>query len=801
MISKKSLSEQDIRTKFITPAIEKAGWNKITQMGEDVALTDGKIFIRGKMFARGKLKRADYVLYYKPNIPVAIVEAKDNNHTVRHGIQQALGYRELLEDVPCVYSSNGDAFFEHDFTASNGKIEREISLDEFPSPEELWKRYKKLKGITDDDVEQVATQDYFVDGSGFNPRYYQQIAINRIVEAIAKGQNRILLVLATGTGKTYVAFHIIHRLWKSNKKKRILFLADRNALINQTVTGDFKPFGKAMTVIKKKKIDKSYEIYLALYQGLTGYNEDKDAFREFSRDFFDLIVIDECHRGSASEESAWREILEYFDSATHIGLTATPKETSKVSNIDYFGDPIYTYSLKQGIDDGFLAPYQVLRIGLNVDLEGWRPEAGKTDKNGQLVEDREYNTKDYDRNLIIDERTEIVAKKLTEYLKKNDRFAKAIIFCVDIDHAERMAEALKNENQDLVKKNSKYVMQITGDNEEGKRQLHPFQKEEYRYPVLVTTSKMLTTGVNAPTCKLIVLDANIGSMTEFKQIIGRGTRLCPEFGKYFFTIIDFRNNASKFSDKNFDGPPIQDKNFGQDDEIDLPEPDNTNQPEDDNEMPEPDDFQETDPNPDNETGGGEIDKPTPRKVCVNGVDVKVLNERVQYYGHDGKLITEKLDDFSKKNIRSKFRTLDDFLNRWQNTEKKKAIISELEEEGVLLFDLQQEVLKKTGKELDPFDLVCHVAFDMPPLSRKERAENVKKRNYFAKYGEKSRKVLENLLEKYADEGVENIESLQILKLAPLNSIGTPREIWELFGNKEGYLKAVEDLENEIYKAA
>ena len=801
MVSKKNLSEQDIRTKYITPAIEKAGWDKITQFGEDVALTDGKIFIRGKMFARGKLKRADYVLYYKPNIPVAIIEAKDNTHTVRHGIQQALGYRELLEDVPCVYSSNGDGFFEHDFTASNGKVEREISLDEFPSPEELWKRYKKLKGIAKDDVEQIAAQDYHVDGSGLNPRYYQQIAINRIVEAIAKEQKRILLVLATGTGKTYVAFHIIHRLWKSKKKKRILFLADRNALINQTVTGDFKPFGKAMTVIRKKKIEKSHEIYLALYQGLTGYDEDKDAFREFSRDFFDLVVIDECHRGSAKEDSAWREILEYFDSATHIGLTATPKETSKVSNIDYFGEPIYTYSLKQGIDDGFLAPYQVLRIGLNVDLEGWRPETGKKDKDGNLVDDREYNTKDYDRNLIIDERTEIVAKKITEYLKKNDRFAKAIIFCVDIDHAERMAAALKNENQDLVKKNSKYVVQITGDNSEGKKQLYPFQKEEYRYPVLVTTSKMLTTGVNAPTCKLIVLEANIGSLTEFKQIIGRGTRLAPEYGKYFFTIIDFRNNASQFSDPKFDGPPIQDEKFGQDDEIDLPEPDNTDQVDEDTEIPNPDDFQETSTDTGNETGGGEIEETPPRKVTVNGVDVKVLNERVQYYGHDGKLITERLEDYSKKNILSKFRTLNDFLNQWQGSDKKKAIIKELENQGILLFELEKEIKKKTGKVLDPFDLICHVAFDMPPLSRKERAEKVKKRNYFARYGDQARKILENLLDKYADEGVENIESLQVLKLSPLNTFGSPREIWKLFGDKKGYLEAVGQLENEIYKAA
>ncbi len=801
MISKKKLSEQDIRTKFITPAIEKAGWDKITQLGEDVTLTEGKIFIRGKLYARGKVKRADYVLYYKPNIPVAIIEAKDNNHTVRQGIQQALGYRDLLQDVPCVYSSNGDGFFEHYLTASNGKIEREIALDAFPSPQQLWKRYKKFKGINETSETAVAEQDYYFDSSGKKPRYYQQIAINRIVESIAKGENRILLVLATGTGKTYVAFQAIYRLWKSGMKKRILFLADRNALINQTITGDFRPFGEAMTVIRKKKINKSFEIYLALYQGLTGYNEDKDAFRKFSRDFFDLVIIDECHRGSAAADSAWREILDYFNAATHIGLTATPKETAKVSNIDYFGDPIYTYSLKQGIDDGFLAPYQVLRIGLNVDLEGWRPEDGKTDKDGIPVEDREYNIKDYDRNLVIDERTEIVAKKLTEYLRRNDRFAKAIIFCVDIDHAERMAEALRNENQDLVTKNPKYVMQITGDNEEGKRELHPFQNEESRYPVLVTTSKMLTTGVDAPTCKLIVLDANIGSMTEFKQIIGRGTRLSPEFGKFFFTIIDFRNNASKFSDPEFDGPPIQDERFGEDDIIDVPDPDNTDQADDEIAPPDPDDFQETKSDQENEEGGGEIDEPHPRKIYVNDVEVSVLNERVQYYGHDGKLTTQSLEDFTKQNVLKQYKSLNDFLGKWQSAEKKKAIIEELEQQGVLLFDLQREIKQKTGKELDPFDLICHIAFEMPPLTRKERAENVKKRNYFAKYGDNARKVLENLLDKYADEGVENIESLQVLKLEPLRNFGTPREIWDFFGNKQEYLEAIKELENEIYRTA
>ncbi len=499
MQMKNKLSERDICTKYITPALEKNGWDKMTQLYEEVSLTDGRIIVKGKLYTKAKAVRADYVLYYKPNIPIAIIEAKDNKHSVRAGMQQALKYRKYLQDVPCVYSSNGDAFIEHDFTQSNGVIEREIALNEFPSPEELWKRYKKLNNIENETVAKIAEQDYFYDPTGRKPRYYQQIAINRIVEAIAKGQKRIILVLATGTGKTYVAFQTIYRLWKSGAKKRILFLADRNALIRQTKTGDFKHFGEALTVIRKKKIDKSYEIYLALYQGLTNYDENTDAYRQFSPDFFDLIVIDECHRGSTKSDSEWRKILDYFKNATHIGLTATPKETKKVSNIDYFGEPIYTYSLKQGIDDGFLAPYQVMRVGINVDLEGWRPEDGKTDKSGNLVEDREYNRSDYDRTLVIDDRTQIVAKKLTEFLKNTDRMSKTIIFCVDIDHAQRMRQELINLNADIYSKNGKYIMQITGDNEEGKLELDSFQNPEHPYPTLVTTSKLLTTGVDVPT--------------------------------------------------------------------------------------------------------------------------------------------------------------------------------------------------------------------------------------------------------------------------------------------------------------
>ena len=565
-MNKKTLSERDICTKFITPALEHAGWDKISQILEEVTFTDGKIYVRGRFSARGARKRADYILYYKPNIPIAIIEAKDNNHSVRAGIQQALDYARIL-DIPCVFSSNGDGFLFHDRTSLEN-IESELSIDEFPSPELIWKKYKKYKGIVSSDAERIISQDYYFDGSGRKPRYYQQIAINRTVEAIAKGQNRILLVMATGTGKTYTAFQIIHRLWKAGAKKRILFLADRNALIDQTKRGDFKHFKDKMTVVKHRQIDKSYEIYLALYQGLSGSEEEANVYKQFTPDFFDLIVVDECHRGSAKEDSAWHEILSYFKKATHIGLTATPKETKETSNIEYFGEPVYTYSLKQGIDDGFLAPYRVIRVSLNVDAEGWRPESGKKDKDGQIVDDRIYNRLDYDRNLVIDERTMKVAEKVTEFLKGYDRFAKTIIFCVDIDHAERMRNSISNKNSDLVAENYKYVMQITGDNEEGKRELYNFTNPDEKYPVIATTSELMTTGVDAQTCKLIVLDANINSMTKFKQIIGRGTRIYEDQDKMFFTILDFRNATDLFADKDFDGDPIKIKTVDESTSID-----------------------------------------------------------------------------------------------------------------------------------------------------------------------------------------------------------------------------------------
>ena len=794
-MKKKTLSERDICTKFITPAIEKAGWDKLTQLLEEVSFTDGKIYVRGKLTARGARKRADYILYYKPNIPVAIVEAKDNKHSVRSGMQQALNYAKIL-DIPCVFSSNGDGFLFHDRTAADSNVETELNLDSFPSPDELWQKYKKYKGIETPEAEKVVAQDYYFDSSGRKPRYYQQIAINRTVEAIAKGQDRILLVMATGTGKTYTAFQIIHRLWKSGKKKRILFLADRNALIDQTRRGDFKHFKDKMTVVKHRMIDKSYDVYLALYQGLSGADEQANAYKQFSPEFFDLIVIDECHRGSAKENSAWREILNYFSKATHIGLTATPKETSEVSNSEYFGEPLYTYSLKQGIDDGFLAPYRVVRINLNVDAEGWRPEKGKTDKDGIEVEDRVYNRKDFDRNLVIEERTQTVARKLTEFLKGYDRYAKTIVFCTDIDHAERMRSALSNLNADLVAQSYKYIMQITGDNDEGKRELDNFINPEEAYPVIATTSELMTTGVDAQTCKVIVLDSEIKSMTKFKQIVGRGTRINEEFDKFYFTILDFRNVTDLFADKDFDGDPIRVKPVPEDTDLGgiVDEEETFETPVIDEETGE--EVIVTPPirYPEPQSPTGKVSEPR-EKVYVNGVDVSVLISRDMYFDNDGKPITTSLKDHTKELLKGQYASLDDFLKHWNSTEKKEALIKELEEQGVLVEALRDAV----NREVDLFDLICHVAFEQPPLTRRERANNVKKRNYFTKYGDQARKVLESLLEKYADEGVTNIESMDVLKVKPLNKFGSPLEIIKQFGSKQKYLEAVKELEQELYR--
>ena len=793
MTSKKELSEKDICTKYIQPALEKAGWDIHTQIREEVSLTEGRIYVKGNLTSRGKRKRADYILYYKPNIPIAVIEAKDNRHSVKAGIQQALGYAEIL-DIPSAFSSNGDGFYGHDKTRTDGKIERELTLDEFPSPDVLWQRYKKYKGILAEEQEKISTQDYFFDGTDYTPRYYQQIAINRTVEAIAKGQNRILLTMATGSGKTYTAFQIIHRLWKGHARKRILFLADRHALIDQTKRRDFRHFKDKMTVIKQKKIDKSYEIYLALYQGLTDYDQDKDAYRQFSQDFFDLVVIDECHRGSTAENSAWRAILDYFSNATHIGLTATPKETKTASNTEYFGDPIYTYSLKQGIQDGFLAPYKVYRVGLNVDLEGWQPEQGKTDKQGQPIENRTYNSRDFDRNLVIDERTEAVARKVTQYLKATNRFDKTIIFCVDIEHAQRMRAAIANENCALMAENSKYVMQITGDNEEGKMELDNFTNPEEKYPVIATTSKLMTTGVDAPTCKLIVLDSNIQSMTEFKQIIGRGTRINEAFGKTFFTIMDFRNVTNLFADPGFDGDPVRVKELGEDDKFETPEEESAG-----NDTIIGDDGEEIIFEPPIYEPGN-MDDPVakiPRtKQYVNGVNVAILNERIQYMDGNGQLITGSLKDYTRQKVREQYQSLDAFLNKWNQAEKKHAIIEELTQQGIVFEDLKDAI----SKEMDVFDLICHAAFGQPPLTRAERVKNVKKRDFFAQYGEQARKVLEALLDKYADEGIENIEDMKILQVNPLNQFGSPIEIVKMFGGKKQYRIALGKLEQQIYVA-
>lgn len=783
-MDKKKLSERDICSKFITPAITNAGWDLHTQIREEVSFTKGRIIVRGKLHSRGEQKRADYILYYKSNIPIAIIEAKDNAHSVGAGMQQALNYAETLE-IPFVFSSNGDAFLLHDRTGHADKTELEIGLNQFPSPEDLWLRYCAWKGIETEQAKTTVEMPYYDDGSGRAPRYYQASAINNTVEAVAKGQQRVLLVMATGTGKTYTAFQIIWRLWKSGTKKRILFLADRNILVNQTKNNDFKPFGAAMTKISKRQIDKSYEIYLSLYQAVTGNEEEKNIYKQFSPDFFDLIVVDECHRGSAAEDSAWREVLEYFSNATHIGLTATPKETKEVSSITYFGDPVYSYTLKQGIEDGFLAPYKVVRIDIDKDLEGWRPSVGQVDKKGQLIEDRIYNQSDMDRTLVLEKRTELVAQKITEYLTLTDPYAKTIVFCDDIDHAERMRQALVNLNPERIKENRKYIMRITGDEKEGKDELDNFINPEERYPVIATTSKLMTTGVDAQTCKLIVLDQNIKSMTEFKQIIGRGTRINEDFGKYWFTIMDFKKATELFADKNFDGEPVV---------IFNPKPGEPPVPPDEGGEAEGGAEQgggKPDVTGGDDTGTGGEGR---TKYVVGNVEVRIVSQRVQYYGPEGKLITESLKDYTRTNVRKDYASLDEFLKSWTSAERKAALIAELEQHGVLIDALAEEV----GKDFDPFDLVCHIAFDQPPLTRKERANQVKKRNYFAKYGGQARKVLEALLDKYADTGVQHIEDIKILTLDPFKSMGSAPELMSAFGGKPAYLAALKELEQQLY---
>lgn len=797
-----NLTEADIITKCVMPAILNAGWDNTTQIRQEVKLRDGKVIVRGKVAARRTVKSADIVLYHKPGIPLAVIEAKANKHEIGKGMQQGIEYARLL-DVPFVFATNGDGFIFRDATAAEGEcLEKQITLDDFPSPAELWQKFCLWKGYTQAQLP-VITQDYYDDGSGKSPRYYQLQAINKTIEAVSNGQNRVLLVMATGTGKTYTAFQIIWRLWKSKNKKRILFLADRNILVDQTKNNDFQPFGTAMTKVSGRTIDPAYEIHLALYQAITGPEEDQKAFKQVAPDFFDLIVIDECHRGSASEDSAWREILDYFSSATQIGLTATPKETHEVSSTDYFSDPVYVYSLKEGIEDGFLAPYKVVRVDIDVDLQGWRPTKGQTDLNGEVIDDRIYNQKDFDRTMVIDERTELVARTITDYLKRTNPMDKTIVFCNDIDHAERMRRALVNLNPEQVKKNDKYIMKITGDDEIGKAQLDNFINPKKPYPVIATTSELMTTGVDAKTCKLVVLDQNIQSMTKFKQIIGRGTRIDERYGKLWFTILDFKKATELFADERFDGIPEKVMDTTPEDIAD-PESDFEEKLE---EISEHDEEQVTGvdepPAPPYQVTDTDDVGPLPeedekkiRKFHVNGVAVGVIAQRVQYYDADGKLVTESFKDYTRKTLLKEYASLDDFTRKWQDADRKEAIIHELEQQGIIWEVLAEEV----GKDLDPFDILCHVVYGQPPLTRKERAENVRKRNYFTKYSEAAQAVLDNLLDKYADAGVQEIESIQVLKLKPFDSMGTLPEIIKTgFGDRNGYNQALSELENEIYQ--
>jgi type I restriction enzyme, R subunit len=759
------------------------------------------------MVTRGKSKYADYVLYYKPNIPIAIIEAKENNRSVGDGMQQALGYADTL-NIPFVFSSNGDGFVFQDRTGTMPETESTLSLEAFPPPERLWSAYREWKGLSPE-AEEVVLQEYFDDGGGREPRYYQRNAVNAATEAIAKGQDRVLLVMATGTGKTYTAFQIIWRLWKAGRKKRVLYLADRNVLIDQTMVNDFRPFKGAMAKLttatgtieaeggttiriaraidQKRRIDTSYEIYLSLYQAITGPEDRQKLFREFSPGFFDLIVVDECHRGSADDDAAWREILEYFSAATQIGMTATPKETRYASNINYFGPPVYSYSLKQGIQDGFLAPYKVINVHIDVDVDGYRPTAGKTDSSGEEIPDRIYNQTDFDRTLVIDDRTKLVARRVTEFLKESgDRFQKSILFCVDQEHAARMRQALVNENPDLSNQNRKYVMRITGNDREGQDQLGNFIDPEARFPVLVTTSRLLSTGVDAQTCRLIVLDRPVGSMTEFKQILGRGTRVHEDTGKFYFTLMDFRGATHHFADPDFDGEPVQIYEPGEDDPITPPDETAILQISEDEIVYDPNNDISIRP-----------DEPENRKFYVNGVLVEIIAERVKYLDGDGKLITESLREWSRRAVKSRFASLDLFLRRWNAADRKQAIIDELEEEGLRLEPLAEEV----NPDLDPFDLICHVAYGAPPRTRRERADNVRKRDVFGKYGSQARAVLDALLDKYQDQGIVDLGDPRILQIAPIDKIGTPVELIRRFGSRAGFDQAVHELQSALYEAA
>lgn len=848
-MDKKQLSEADIRSKFIDPAIVKAGWSETSQIYREYTIAPGRIVVRGQKAQRNKQSAlfADYLLCWQYGQPLAVVEAKDNRHTVGAGLQQATDYAERM-GVPFAFSSNGDGFVFRDATLSDGELIREISLEEFPSPEQLWERYCAWKGWTPEQ-RKVNAFAYHQGDSSRVPRYYQLHAINRTLEAVAAGQNRVLLVMATGTGKTYTAFQIIWRLLKSGAKKRILFLADRNILVDQTMVGDFKPFKGGMAKLsphakgiervevdgsktveelelaitrgKKasgKQVNKAYEVYLGLYQAVTGKKGADDVYKQFSPEFFDLIIIDECHRGSASEDSAWREILEYFSSATQVGLTATPKETEDASNIHYFGEPVYTYTLKQGIEDGYLAPYKVVRVDLDRDTFGWRPPKGMLDDNGQPIEDRIYNAADMNRNLVLGLRDRVVADKITQYLKGTDRNAKTIVFCEDIDHAERMTAALQNANADICDTRPKYVMQITGDNAVGKRELDNFIDPDCADPVIAVTSKLMTTGVDAQTCKLVVLDQTIKSMTLFKQIIGRGTRLNEARGKQFFTILDFKRATELFADKDFDGEPVQvyEPKGNQDGDIVPPEPDPAQGEEEGADAGVGAQPTAGGKDPAGVYGGhtgqppltAEEDKPR-KYVIGNRVTVSISRERVQYLDGDGKLVTESLKDFTRINLQRKYESLDQFLQAWSGAARKAALVEELQHHGVLLDVLTEELAQEKGQgsalaEADPLDVLLHVAYDQPLLTRSERARRARKKlqddGIYAKYGDTARKVLEALIDKYADEGIFAIENNDILKVQPFSQMGSNVELIKSFGgSKQHYQAAMAQLQHAIYQ--
>ncbi|MBO0612703.1 MAG: hypothetical protein RL122_2113 [Pseudomonadota bacterium] len=779
-MDKRQQSETDMETKYIIPALHKAGWDVMTQVFQQFPLTAGKVHVRGQVSSRGKPQRADFALFYKPNIPLAIIEAKKNTKSIGAGQDQGRAYAQML-DVPFVFTSNGDGFIFHDKTNLE-QPNTELTLDQFPTPSVLWEKLCRWKDYQPDQ-QALLGQDYYDDGSGKAPRYYQMQAINKTIEAIAQGKNRVLLVMATGTGKTFTAFQIIWRLWKAGRKQRILFLADRNILVDQTKNNDFRPFGTTMTKIEDRKVETHYEVYLSLYQAITGNDEAKKIYKQFLPNFFDLIVIDECHRGSAAEDSAWREILDYFSGATHLGLTATPKETTTVSNSYYFGEPIYTYSLKQGIDDGFLAPYKVVRIDFDLDKEGWTPKSGEKDKYGKVIEARTFNQRDFDRSLVVEKRTQAVARIITQHLKATNRMDKTIVFCADVDHANRMKLALENLNGDKVAEDERYIMQITGDNAEGKAQLSYFIDSGSPYPVIATTSELMSTGVDAKTCKLIVLDQRIESMTKFKQVIGRGTRIDEDYGKTWFTIIDFKGATQNFKDDAFDGEPVRVYTPSGEDDGTL-DPDET-------------DLDDTDPTPPDDNDNGTVVDPKPPqprvKYYIEGESVEVVLERTQYYGKDG-LVTESIRDYTRQAVSKHYRNLDAFLKHWNAAERKRAIIAELQAHGVIWDELENKV----GKELDAFDLICHVVYDQPPLTRRDRALQVKKRDVFTRYGEQAAKVLAALLDKYVEQGVESLEAIEALQQEPIKQLGTPRQIMQAFGGRAKYDEALQVLEQQLY---